>query len=228
MAISLTTLTLLGQRKGNLMIPVRHILWIAAVSIAACSCDDSPASVVGIDDAGVGGAGGFFGSSQGGASKGQGGSNASQGGSNASLGGSNASQGGFSASQGGSDASQGGFNASLGGSDASQGGSSADQGGSNAFTGGTDAGPTLFAINGTVVGLEGTGLILQNNAGDNLTVLKNGAFNFATLIDSGAAYSVSVKTQPSNPAQTCTVSDGTGTISNADVTNVLVNCTTNT
>jgi 6-phosphogluconolactonase (cycloisomerase 2 family) len=82
--------------------------------------------------------------------------------------------------------------------------------------------PTQYSIGGTVSGLTGTGLVLQDNGGDNLSVSQNGAFTFATKINSGAAYSVTVMTQPSG--QTCTVANGSGTAS-GNVTNVAVSCT---
>ena len=44
----------------------------------------------------------------------------------------------------------------------------------------------------------------------------------------GAPYAVTVLTQPSSPSQTCTVTSGSGTIAAAGVTNVAVNCVTNT
>ncbi len=83
-----------------------------------------------------------------------------------------------------------------------------------------------YTIGGSVSGLSGAGLVLQNNGGDNLTVESNGAFTFATPIASGAAYAVTVLTQPSNPAQTCTVTNGSGTAI-ANVTNVQVTCANN-
>jgi 6-phosphogluconolactonase (cycloisomerase 2 family) len=83
---------------------------------------------------------------------------------------------------------------------------------------------TQYSIGGTVAGLAGTGLVLQDNGGDNLAVAKSGSFTFATKVDSGAAYAVTVMTQPTNPAQTCTVSGGSGTAS-ANVTSVAVSCT---
>jgi 6-phosphogluconolactonase (cycloisomerase 2 family) len=82
--------------------------------------------------------------------------------------------------------------------------------------------PAQYTIGGTVTGLTGTGLVLQDNGGDNLSVTQNGSFTFATKVNSGAAYSVTVMTQPSG--QTCTVSNGSGTAS-ANVTNVAVACT---
>ena len=81
-----------------------------------------------------------------------------------------------------------------------------------------------YSVGGTVSGLTGT-LVLQDNGGDNLTVTANGSFAFPTQLASGAAYAVTVKTQPSG--QTCTVSSGTGTVGSANITNVAVTCTTN-
>jgi hypothetical protein len=80
-----------------------------------------------------------------------------------------------------------------------------------------------FTIAGTVAGLTGTGLVLQDNAGNNLPVTANGSFTFTTGIASGSAYNVTVLTQPSSPAQTCTVTNGSGKAT-ANVTNVQVNC----
>jgi hypothetical protein len=83
-----------------------------------------------------------------------------------------------------------------------------------------------FTIGGTVGGLAGSGLVLQNNAGDNLLVSADGTFTFAAAVPSGAPYSVSVATQPSGPAQICTVSNGAGIVGGANVTNISVACTT--
>jgi hypothetical protein len=85
--------------------------------------------------------------------------------------------------------------------------------------------PTTYTIGGSVSGLTGSGLVLQNSGGNNLSVTANGNFTFSTAITSGAAYSVTVQTQPSNPTQNCMVTNGSGT-ANANVTNVQVSCTT--
>jgi hypothetical protein len=79
-----------------------------------------------------------------------------------------------------------------------------------------------YAVGGSVSNLTGNGLVLQNNGADNLAVSANGPFSFATELASGSTYSVRVATQPT--AQTCNVTNGNGTISNADVTNIAVNC----
>jgi N-acetylneuraminic acid mutarotase len=83
-----------------------------------------------------------------------------------------------------------------------------------------------YSIGGTVTGLNGTGLVLQDNAGDNLTITASGTFTFKTAIASGKTYSVTVLTQPTGPAQTCTVASGTGTAT-ANVTNVAITCANN-
>jgi hypothetical protein len=82
-------------------------------------------------------------------------------------------------------------------------------------------------MGGTVSGLSGTGLVLQDNGGDNLSISANGSFTFKTSLASGAKYAVTVLTQPTGPAQTCTVTSGSGTAS-ANVTNVQVTCSTGT
>jgi len=79
-----------------------------------------------------------------------------------------------------------------------------------------------FTIGGTVTGLSGTGLVLQDMGGDNLPITASGAFTFATAVP--GAYNVTVLTQPSNPTQTCQVMNGQGTAT-ANVTNVSVTCT---
>ncbi len=81
-------------------------------------------------------------------------------------------------------------------------------------------------VGGNVSGL-GTGLsvVLRNNGADNLTVNANGAFTFATPVVGGLPYAVTVLTQPTG--QTCAVTQGSGTMAAANVTNVAVTCTTN-
>jgi hypothetical protein len=85
-----------------------------------------------------------------------------------------------------------------------------------------------YTIGGTVSGLSGSGLVLQSNAGDTLTVSANGPFTFATALAAGGSYNVSVFTQPTAPAQTCAVTQGVGTVPNGNVTNVVLTCTDKT
>jgi hypothetical protein len=78
----------------------------------------------------------------------------------------------------------------------------------------------------TVSGLAGSGLVLQDNGGDNLAIAQNGAATFATALASGTAYNVTVLTQPSAPTQNCVVTNGTGTAVAGQATPVKVACTT--
>jgi hypothetical protein len=80
-----------------------------------------------------------------------------------------------------------------------------------------------YTIGGTVSGLVGTGLVLENNGGDKLSITGNGTFTFKTPIGTGSTYAVSILTQPSGPAQTCAIVNGSGTVS-GNVTSVQVNC----
>jgi hypothetical protein len=84
-----------------------------------------------------------------------------------------------------------------------------------------------YTIGGTISGLgNGLSVTLLNNGGNALTINANGAFVFTTGIASGAAYAVTVGTQPTG--QTCSVANGSGTMGAANVTNVSVTCSTNT
>src|SRR5690606_22434484 len=74
-----------------------------------------------------------------------------------------------------------------------------------------------------VSGLEGSGLVLRNNGGDDLPVAASGSFVFSTALADGTGYLVTVATQPSE--QNCEVGQGSGTIAAANVSNVSVTCT---
>lgn len=84
-----------------------------------------------------------------------------------------------------------------------------------------------FAVGGTISGLAGTGLELQNNGADKLASASNGSFVFPAKVESGKPYAVTVRTQPTSPAQTCKVTSGGGTVTGADISNVQIVCTTN-
>lgn len=82
---------------------------------------------------------------------------------------------------------------------------------------------STYTVGGTVSGLAGIGLILQNNYGDNLIITSDGSFVFATALADGSNYNVTILTHPAE--QSCTVSNGSGTIAEANVTNVTIRCT---
>jgi large repetitive protein len=83
--------------------------------------------------------------------------------------------------------------------------------------------PRTFAVGGELSGLEpGATLALDNNGGDRLTLTANGSFSFATAVAEGAAYSVTVATLPAGEA--CSVTNGSGRVGAAPVTDVAVSC----
>ena len=84
--------------------------------------------------------------------------------------------------------------------------------------------PPTYTVGGVVTGLTGTGLVLQNNGGDDRTIASDGAFSFATGLSSGAAYSVAVATRPSTPSQACLVFNGAGNVASANVTGIRIVC----
>lgn len=81
-----------------------------------------------------------------------------------------------------------------------------------------------YTVGGMISGLTGT-VTLLNNETNALTTSTDGNYTFTTSLTDGSAYAVTVQTQPLN--QTCSVSNATGTISGANVTNVTVTCATN-
>jgi hypothetical protein len=80
-----------------------------------------------------------------------------------------------------------------------------------------------YTVGGTVSGLEGDEVVLQNNGGDDQVVTADGGFAFSSQ-DDGSDYEVTVATQPSDPDQICTVFNGSGTLSGADIDDVEVTC----
>ncbi|MDF1758051.1 MAG: hypothetical protein P1U74_07110 [Legionellaceae bacterium] len=78
-----------------------------------------------------------------------------------------------------------------------------------------------YTVGGSVSGLSGS-VTLQNNGANSTIVTSDGSFTFSTTIAEGSTYAVTVSSQPSG--QTCTVTNGTGTMGSSDVTNVAVSC----
>ncbi len=82
-----------------------------------------------------------------------------------------------------------------------------------------------YTIGGMVIGLKnpGTVRILDKIDAENVSVSSNGTFKLPKPVTSGTAFDVTVGTKPTG--QSCAVQNGTGTVANADITNVLVYCT---
>lgn len=88
-----------------------------------------------------------------------------------------------------------------------------------------------YTIGGTVTGVVGSGLILQDSAGNIVEKLPisaangNQAFTFKQLVATGTMYTVTIFAQPTGPTQTCTVTPSTASgTATANVTNVAVVC----
>jgi hypothetical protein len=88
------------------------------------------------------------------------------------------------------------------------------------------------AIGGKITGLAADNLVLTNGStGGTFAVVKdaNGAypasFTFAALVTYGQTYGVTVLTQPAG--QTCTITNGAGTMGDIAVDNIAINCVNN-
>ena len=81
-----------------------------------------------------------------------------------------------------------------------------------------------YAIGGTLSGLAASGTLVlrnNNNAADELSVSANGSFSFAEALPHGAAFDVTVRTQP--VGQLCTLANASG-IATAPVTAIVATC----
>lgn len=85
-----------------------------------------------------------------------------------------------------------------------------------------------YTISGSVSGIEGQGLVIQNKQSDNLSLSTDGNFSFSSGLTDNSGYDVTVLTQPGSPNQQCEVTNATGTVSSADVSDITINCVTNT
>ncbi len=90
----------------------------------------------------------------------------------------------------------------------------------------SDSDPSRVQVGGTVSGLfPGASVVLQNKGADDTTVTTDGPFTFPTPVASGAAYSVTVLTQP--PGQTCVITQGGGIAHRDTPIDVIVTCSAN-
>jgi hypothetical protein len=92
---------------------------------------------------------------------------------------------------------------------------------------------TPHNVTATVTGLTGTGLVVVNGTRQYPIPANTTSFSFTTTaadgtksgqVGDGVAYGFVVLAQPSNPAQTCVVENGTGVMGNTDVV-IAIKCT---
>jgi 6-phosphogluconolactonase (cycloisomerase 2 family) len=81
-----------------------------------------------------------------------------------------------------------------------------------------------FSLGGGVAGLTGSGLVLTLNGSTQLPVSRNGQFAFPSPLQTATKYSVAITAQPTNPAQTCTLTNPNGTVTNAPIYSIAVIC----
>ena len=83
-----------------------------------------------------------------------------------------------------------------------------------------------FTIGGTVNGMTGTDIIIQNNGGENLTVSGNESFTFPNTLFNGETFNITILQH--STAQTCFVENESGIIANEIVSNISIVCTDQT
>ncbi|MCK4704022.1 MAG: hypothetical protein KAT90_00960, partial [Gammaproteobacteria bacterium] len=88
---------------------------------------------------------------------------------------------------------------------------------------GTAPVPVSYSVGGTLTGLQGS-VTLQNNSADILVLNSAGNFVFQNKLSNGVSYNVVVQSQP--VGQSCQVSNASGVINSANVTNIGVVCAT--
>ena len=85
-----------------------------------------------------------------------------------------------------------------------------------------------YSLSGVVKNLLGDGLALVNGSSSGIISVPKASTPDTSFkitgIPVGDAYGLSVLTQPSNPAQVCTIANGTGVMGDADRANVVVTC----
>ena len=82
--------------------------------------------------------------------------------------------------------------------------------------------PTEYTVGGTVSGIQNGNIVLRNNGGDDLSLATDGVFQFPKRLSEGSTYTVVVVSPP--PGQLCQVVNGSGTVGQTNVTDVVVEC----
>lgn len=85
-------------------------------------------------------------------------------------------------------------------------------------------GEPTYRVGGTVTGLQGSGLVVEEVTSATSATPANGVFAFGYAFSDGSAYEVRIRTHPTNPSQICSVANAQGTIAGADASDVLVTC----
>ncbi|XDD45699.1 hypothetical protein AB3N60_13410 [Leptospira sp. WS39.C2] len=82
-----------------------------------------------------------------------------------------------------------------------------------------------FSVTVRVSGQVGSGLRLELNSSlSSLTINSDGDYEFDAKLVTGQNFTVSILTQPTLPAQTCSVNGGTGVVGFGNIATIIVNC----
>ena len=84
--------------------------------------------------------------------------------------------------------------------------------------------PPLYSVGGTVTGLKGSGLVLQSPGLPDAPLSTTENFLIANAVPTGFSYAATVKAQPVNPNQQCTIMGGSGSVQQSNVSNIVVTC----
>jgi hypothetical protein len=81
-----------------------------------------------------------------------------------------------------------------------------------------------YTLGGSITGLNGS-ILIQSNLSENLTLNAEGTFTFTSRYLANTNYSLRIITQPS--FQSCTITNSSGVVQNANVNNILITCINN-
>lgn len=93
---------------------------------------------------------------------------------------------------------------------------------------GAGSSTSSFGISGNISGLQYGSVTLRLNGGQETVTINapETSFAFTSKLEPGMAYAVDISSHPESPSITCALSNESGTMGNADVTNISVSCPT--
>ncbi len=83
---------------------------------------------------------------------------------------------------------------------------------------------TEYVVGGRVTGLQGIGLSLRSDSGEEVAVDDDGKFVFGKRLPNGAPYAVRIEREPISPVQSCAIERGAGTIASHNAMEIRVVC----
>lgn len=87
------------------------------------------------------------------------------------------------------------------------------------------AAASIYSVGGSITGLNSDGLVLINGTNTVSPISGASTFTFSSKKATGGTYSVSIQSNPST--QTCSVLNGSGTVTNQSISNVAISCVNN-